>query len=294
MPLKLITKVFDYSLWQEPGWKLGLFRSMFCIFCILQLDDYVDVASKLYYPLPLIDLFGIPPLNTNELSLVRTALVASLLSAALGLFTRASLSLSTILFFVYQGVLLSYSRSPHSTYVSHATNIHFFTLFVLSVAPGVENFSLRDRFSFSNQAPRWPRDLIIATLGLVYFGSAYCKWVESGYQWMNGYNLQAILLKKYLLNDFERTLFLANQFSLVWALNIFTLIFETLFIFGVFVPRWRWLFIVGGLSFHLGAFLFLQIYYLSTFCIVYLVFLPDLLPTFHRMTSPLEEPVKKA
>src|SRR5690606_23259153 len=131
-------------------------------------------------------------------------LVLGLGLAAIGVCTRFALLTATISFFIYAGTYYGTIRTPLSTYVWHTENIIFFVLLLLSITPDIHKLSLpRIRQWRSDMAAtyrKWPEYLIIITLGVVYFGSAYCKLQDGGMLWMDGHTLRAYVFQKYLIN----------------------------------------------------------------------------------------------
>ena len=133
--------------------------------------------------------------------------------------------------------------------------------------------------------PVYPRLLVILTIGITLFGSFWCKFDTSGFQWINGHTLQAYLLEA----SFERPLsygsWLAGQnFHLIWFLNAGVWVFQSTAPGGLLFPKTRLFFGVMGFLFHIGVLLFLGVKF-NPFHYYYVVFIPEIYLFFRKMRA---------
>ena len=121
---------------------LSLFRFLYCATLVWKITGGLasyekQFAKGMYNPIPLFELFGFnEPMSFEVFPFVHYALLLSLVVAGIGLFTRTALTASWVLFFIYFGTVLGFSKSAHTNYVYHSKNIVVFVLLILSLAPG--------------------------------------------------------------------------------------------------------------------------------------------------------------
>ena len=192
------------------------------------------------------------------------------------------------------GTHLGFGKSPHTNYVIHSHNIVVFVLFILAIAPHAGEYGwdgLRRRgwrwWPSGGQpalATAWPRQLIILTLALAYFGAGYCK-IASHLLWADGYNLQAYLMGKHLLLDCPVGAWIADSYWLCLLLSIATLALELTFFLILFFPRLTWLYVLSAISFHAAVYLTMRINFFPYYGFTLLVFIDW--PLVQRATAPL-------
>ncbi len=238
------------------------------------------LAARIYNPIPLFEVLHIPQAGLEVFQGLRLALVAGLALGAIGLLTRPALVASTLLYFLYFGTQLGFSKASGTNYVYHSENMVFFVLLVLGMSPhvglwGVDGMRRRGwRWSpdpGETQGSPWALPLLATLLGLVYFGSAWCKLTASPL-WADGETLQAYLYVKYLLADTELGYRIAQSWWLCLFLGIATIVLEAGFWTVCLFPRRAWLYALSGLAFHVGIYLAMNINFLLYHCYTYLLF----------------------
>jgi len=280
-----MNKFFDRYFYQPVAPHcLNLFRFLFCFFLACQFFSFgFQRPQGIFYPIFLFELFHVDLMSKVSFAVSAFVLIAALLFSAIGLFTRVSLILASIFFLYHMGTIQGFSNFQFSSYVSHSTNIIFFILIILSVSPGVSVWGLdglrrrKGQRLPSNQndmaIPNWPVQLIKLTLTLAYFGAGYCKLLEGGIYWADGYTFQAYLLKYAMFYEIDITYWLAQQYEVCVLLSIFILVFEITFPIIIFIPRLTWIYVIGGLMFHGMSLWTMRINYFPYFGYVYFIFI---------------------
>jgi len=300
MLVKFLSSFDRFFFAPADGRNLVLFRLLYCgiLACVHlhelgRIGDLYGSPLSVYFPTPLFEWLGLGRLPLPLVQLCGVILLASLLCAAVGLFTRLALTLSWMAFFFFYGTVLGFEKQePNSVsfYTYHYNSIVIFVLLILSLAPGisqwgVDAFRKRGRAKkllFWSQAapptiPAWPLLLIKLTLALAYFGAGYTKLITGGVLWADGYTLQAYFLMKHLQEGAPLGYWLAQHYWACIAASVGTLILELSFIIVPFLrPRsfLLRLYIVAGLGFHLMIAVTMHIlHFLPFMCLTYLIFL---------------------
>ena len=284
---RIWNRISRFLLSTEPDWYWGLFGVLFSLITMRYVynKNTSIVYSHIYYALPLFEFFRIPDPQTAKnmieqylsvtfslkdfFNFLRVTVIISLLFSALGLFfQRFFMILSLISFFLFQGYLYCFIRTADDPYVYHSANIVVFILLIWFLAPTnsrwtsyfwIKRFFQKGKKQFQSSFvyPQWPRFLIILTMGISYFGSFYCKFVTSGFQWINGHTLQHYLLVQSQTNPLSHGYWLATQsFFIIWFLNVGVWIFQSTAPIGFFMKKTRLLYGVMGVLFHSGVFIF--------------------------------------
>ncbi|MCC6739483.1 MAG: hypothetical protein IT452_10595 [Planctomycetia bacterium] len=292
---------------QGDARRLNGFRIAFCTLLAAALlwkapgSDRLFV-SPIYSPIPLFEQLGIPLVSLHVFRVLRALLVSSLVLAAAGILARPALAASVVLYFLYLGTYLGLTKQPGTNYVNHSDNMAFFVLLVLAAAPkvgllGFEGWWRRGRrWAATDEeaaCSEWALPLIATALGVVYFGSAWCKLVSSPL-WADGTTLQAYLGMKHLTVDAEWGFRLAQHWWLCLLGGIATIVFELLFCTVVFFPRFSRIYALAGLCFHGSILVTMKINFFATHGFTYLVFLfwpsPALLKPHATGTEPPPPP----
>lgn len=264
---------------------IALFRFLYC----LAMAVTVALAAPwyaythehfLYTPTPLFSPFGNDPLPLPVFNGLAVALVASLVCASLGCGTRVALGCAAVLYFVYFGTQLGFTKPLTRPYVFHIKNLGCFVLLILAFAPGVTRFSLDSWFRHGRRWPEasgsarfasaWPKNLILVGVGAAYFGSGYCKMVKNPL-WVDGHTAAANVLRGHLYEDTGLALFLGQFHIGSIVASVLIIILELTFIVGIFLPRIRWFYAAGGLALHLAIYLTMRINFFPYFAFSYLV-----------------------
>lgn len=284
---RIWNRISRFLLSPEPDWYWGLFGVLFSLITMRYVynKDISRIYSQIYYALPLFEFFHIPDpwiakdmieqylsitfSLTDFFNLLRVVVIGSLFFSALGLFfQRFFIALSLISFFLFQGYLYGFVRTEDDPYVYHSANIVVFILLIWFLSPTNPRwkscFWIKRHWQKGEKQvrdcsvyPQWPRLLIILTMGISYFGSFYCKFVTSGFQWINGHTLQHYLLLQSQTNPLSHGYWLATQsFFIIRFLNIGIWVFQSTAPIGFFMKKTRLLYGVMGALFHSGVFIF--------------------------------------
>jgi hypothetical protein len=195
------------------------------------------------------------------LELVYRVTIASGVAALAGLFTRASI----FVFALGNWILIAHRFSYAD--IHHPSALFGIFLMLLVFAPCGRHFSIDalirgrretgvDRSDGTVDTAVWPIRLIHVLLAITYFTTGLVKIVYGGLQWMNGYTLQYIMLADGLRRDLPLGIWLSQQYTLCLLLSIYTVFFELFFFVSVIAPRTASYFLVGGIFFHIGLYVF--------------------------------------
>jgi hypothetical protein len=263
--------VFDISRPRIHVLDLQLFRIFYCLLLlhilIQRQQDYLENMSNSlnFNPIPLFEMMGIGRFDLLTFEWLYIALIWSLTLALIGLATRPNLLVSAVLFFLVRGQLLSLTKSPDSNYVYHSHNLVVFVLIILAMDSNMGKRSL---------ITRWPRllgqmktpsisshslNLVIISMGMVYFGASYVRLVTSGLGWMDGYTLKSFLMMSYFSDGSLLAYKLAQHHYVCIALSILLMAFELGFIFAFFFWRPYVALFVGSCLLHYSILLVMNI-----------------------------------
>jgi len=295
---------------EEPDWYWGLSRTSFFVIIIhyVSYKNFFIAHFHPYYPLPLFKYLRIPdpafvqnwveqflprdmPLSFLFLFL-KTVVVISLFFCIMGLFQKFFTVLALISFFLFHGWFYGYIRTADDPYVYHSASIVCFILLVCLFSPfnrwtvlfwikrilkksGFGKTTVKEVGS-SKYYPACPRLLIILTIAITFFSSFYCKFNTSGFQWINGYTLQAILLKRSVVHLLPNGYWLAQQnFYLLCFLIIGLYVFQSLALVWFLLRKTLLLYAIIGSIFHIFLLLFMGIWFVP-FQYFYVVFIPEI------------------
>lgn len=105
-----------------------------------------------------------------------------------------------------------------------------------------------------------PLKLVVFLIGIIYFFPGFHKIWTSGLSWAFSDNLRNQMYYKWIELDGWKPALRIDYYPWLYEIAaLFTLIFETAFIFWVFDKRGRWLAIAAGLIFHVLTYLTLNI-----------------------------------
>lgn len=217
-------------------------------------------------PVPLVEMLGLGQPTGPELRAIGVATRLALYAGALGLATNVALLTAFVLQLVQEAWLNCFGKVTHSTIpLLHA--MLFFALApcgrVLSLdallrawrtrrTPGAAATAAAPRRS---RFARWPFELLLVELAFYYFDAGLSKLSASGLAWADGWTLQYFLLQ----HGTPLGLAIAPYRWLCAALSAAALAFELGFPLAVVFRRLRPWFLLGGVCFHVGNDLLLDL-----------------------------------
>jgi hypothetical protein len=235
-----------------------IFFSYFFYFSYEIIDELIakQSLSLFYKPVYLLSLFHIP--FPSYYALLVVGVIWYFLNLLLVLNVRVIFCsvLSLIIFLLVQCWSFSFEKVDHG----YATITYVFLLIPFLFDEERKNVPL-----FNS----WSLQLIRISIALVYFMSGLEKIIVSQFSWV-----KADSLKFYL--SFHETklssLIIQNNF-LCTVLSSGALMFQLSFILILFFPRWKWVWIIGGVLFHTSTLILMNIGILfNPWILVYIFF----------------------
>ncbi len=193
-----------------PASRLGVVRMIVACAAILyvsmeSLESFAEVSTVWFTPRGFLKLIPRELMESllssaSNLAGLKILLTVSLLFSLLGFLTRPALMVSTVLFFLYQGVLYSYG-----TYAFHGM-ILLYLLFFLAYVPSGAGFSVDERLKQKgkrvpadtrpDEVMGWSVFLMRAVIAFSYFLSGWVKLTALGLMWLKPWSL-----KKFMIQD---------------------------------------------------------------------------------------------
>lgn len=229
-----------------------------------QLRYFKTLPTKIYgQPQLLFSKFKIPKPNEFQFIMLGILFALCLILAALNFYPRFFLLVSFLCYFPYFNSIQSLA------FIQRKTNLIPIILFILLFAPSINA-------PLETAVPLFPIVLIKIAISQIYFSAGLQKLINSGLSWCDGKSLQAYLLEHYLWGDKKSALILAQHQSLCMVSSVLILLFELTFWVIIFLPQLTYIYAIGGLLFHFGTLITMQINYLKYLSPVYMVFATDL------------------
>lgn len=204
-------------------------------------------------------------LTSSGMTILKVAMVLSLLLSTAGLFTVISTKASFLLVLFYQGLLRSFGHFNHDEMLG------IYCLAVLAFTPCGDEFSLdrwwrktkvvvRPAFTYA-----YPILLMQLLMAWVYFTSCLIKLRAGGLRYMSADNLPSLAIYHSLdnLHDtaFRLAFWLPQYTAYLPVLMALVLLWEFFFPLAVFFPRLRWPILGGGVVFHLSTLFIMNIFF---------------------------------
>jgi hypothetical protein len=203
-------------------------------------------------------------LTPTGMSLLKAAMVLSLLLSTAGFLTTITTKTSMLLVVFYQGLLRSFGHFNHDEMLA------VYYLVVLAFTPCGEAFSLdswvgksrRNRPAFAYSYPILLMQLLMAW---AYFSSALIKLRVAGLKYLSPDNLPSLAIFHSLDNlhdtHFRWAFWLPQVRSYLPLAVALVLLWELLFPLAVFSRRLRWWILGAGILFHLATLFFMNIFF---------------------------------
>lgn len=190
------------------------------------------------------------------------ALIISSIFGFIGFFSRTASFVAFITGLYVYGIPQLFGK------INHETHHLFLFLLLLACSPCGDALSADAHFKRTGNPPhdvRYGIPLHSAWLliGVAYFFSGLWKLRSAGWNWTSAENIQNILNMKWAqLGPEYAPLLRVDQYeSFLHYAAIGVLLFELTFMIGIFIPRWRYLWIIGGIIFHSSTALLMSIEY---------------------------------
>lgn len=203
-------------------------------------------------------------LTPTGMTVLKFAMVLSLIASTAGWFTSISTKTSFLLVLFYQGLLRSFGHFNHDEMLG------VYCLTVLAFTPCGDSFSLDHWLRRTGkERPLWayayPILLMQLLMAWVYFSSALIKLRVAGMKYLSVDNLPALAIFHSLDNLHDTHFKLAFWLPqireyLPYAVG-FVLIWELLFPVAVFWRRARWWILGIGVVFHLSTLFVMNIFF---------------------------------
>lgn len=238
----------------RPTWIMKAYRTFYPLMIIVSLwFERGPIFSRA-------DSVLCHPLAAHNPEYAFYLLIGALLCLSAGFFQRASATASTLLFLWVIGSTISCASGPNPDYVPWHHAIVPFNLIVLAVAP------------LGSSQPNWPIFLLKFNLVYAYFAGGIAK-VKFGFDWMNGYSLQAHLIYSHLHAGAPAVLPLIGQHGLLVAISITVVLAELASPLALISRRFAIFFICGSLIFQLIFYWLIDLRWMNYFGWSYLIYL---------------------
>jgi hypothetical protein len=197
------------------------------------------------------------------MSVLKWAMVGSLLLSTFGFLTPVSTKMSALLVIFYQGLLRSFGHFNHDEMVA------IFFLVVLAFTPCGDAFSIDNRLQNTKAKSGfrygYPIFLMMLLLAWVYFSSALIKFRVAGFNYLSADNLPALAIYHSLDNlhdtNFKFAFLLPQVRQYLPAVVGFGLAWELFFPLAIFWKRARWWILGIGVGFHALTLFFMNIFF---------------------------------
>jgi len=232
-------------------------------------------------------------LTPAGMTILKTAMLLSLIMSTAGLFTSISTKTSFLLVLFYQGLVRSFGHFNHDEMLA------VYCLAVLAFTPCGDDFSFDHWLRRTGkQLPLWayayPILLLQLLMAWVYFSSALIKLRIAGLKYLSVDNLPALAIFHSLDNlhdtHFKLAFWLPQVRSYLPFVVGLVLVWELLFPLAVFWRRVRWWILGAGIVFHLSTMFVMNIFFPHQLAL-YLLFVDwDSVaswPTVRSRTEPL-------
>jgi len=195
-----------------------------------------------YKPIIWLKVIGIPFPNRNFVYLIGTLWLVSIIAVIVNYRAVLCSFISIILFVLVQSWIYSFEKFDHG-YVT--------LTFVLMLMPFLLEESNKKKVIFSS----WSLVLIQICIAMPYTLSGLEKLFISGMSWLNPGNIITYLK----FHETSISKIIIQYPVLCMLISLFTLLLQLSFILILFFPRYKWVWLIGGVLFHTGTLLVMEI-----------------------------------
>ncbi|HEY8401799.1 MAG TPA: hypothetical protein VIK89_11075 [Cytophagaceae bacterium] len=220
------------------------------------------IAIKAFYnPIPLYKILHIPFPSYTGIIIIYSVLMLSAVCLLLNYFPVATSSIAALLFILVQGYYFSFEKVDHG----YSTFMYAAMVFPFLLAEYNKAKTMGDAHQKG-----WPLQLILVLISLVYFLSGMEKLTISGLNWIDAVTFKTFLL----LHEAPVGMAVAKIDWLCILLPACALLFQLSFFLNLVLTKYRWLFLLIGISFHWGTVLLFGISsYINPWILVYAMFI---------------------
>ncbi len=202
-------------------------------------------------------------LTADGMSMLKWAIVISLVCSTIGYLTKWTTKASALLVLFYEGLVRSFGHFNHDEMLG------VYCLIVLAFSPCGDGFAVDSlpgkRTSRGTLAYGYPILLMQMLLAWTYFSSALIKLRVAGLRYFSKDNLPTLAIIHSLDNLHDTEFRLAFSLPAIWdylpIVVILVFFWELLFPLAVFWKRSRWWFLSAGVVFHLATMLVMNVFF---------------------------------
>jgi hypothetical protein len=203
---------------------------------------FMQPLKPFYKPILWLEIFNIPFPGYYAILAIGALWYTFTFLIILKIRTVLCSAISLFLFLLVQCWVFSFEKMDHS----YATLTYSFILLPFLFDEQKKNDSI-----FNS----WALQLIRISIAMVYFLSSLEKIFISGLSW-----LKPATLKTYMgFHETKLSKFIVQYDSLCTFISAATILFQLSFILIIFLPRFKWFWIIGGILFHTGTLLVMKI-----------------------------------
>jgi hypothetical protein len=232
---------------------LAVFRIVLCTALIVFypptfLDMSALPASLRIAPVGLEGILPFIPINETVARAMLTVFLVACTAGVIGFRSRTACAVAFLTGLYVYGVPQLFGK------INHYHHLIWF-IGILAVSRCGDALSVDCLLSRKKYAPSLlysvPLRFIWALIGVIYFFPGYWKLMSAGWEWALSDNVRNMMYGKWFELGGFTPLFRIDQYPLLYhAAGVATILFELTFIIGIFIPRLRWIWIIGGLAFH--------------------------------------------
>jgi hypothetical protein len=249
--------------------RIIFFTYFLYLLAVLSQELFLLQSAKAFYkPILLLRIFSIPyPSTIGIISLTAGMYLLTLLTL-FNIRPVLCTLLNLLLFVLVQSWIFSFEKVDHG----FATYTYVFMLL-----PFLWNEQQNNAPVFAS----WSLQRIRIVIAAVYLLSSLEKLLISAFSWMNAENMKGYLF----LHETTLSKIIVQSDVLCIAIGLFTLVLQLSFVLIVFLPQYKWWWIGGGILFHTGTLLVMEIGHpLNPWLLVY-VFYFDWTPVYNYFVS---------
>ncbi len=256
-----------------PSGPQNLAIARLLLFGYVAYDHYSFAAwykfgKHFWAPVSFFSALHVPLLPEPTVSVMVPLLRGAAVCAALGVAYRWTAWLTAILFWYLVGMQQNFGK------VDHSDGALALGLLILSLSRAADVWSIaqlvRRKQRTASQVPpqvsaeyRWPLQLILLVVAMMYFAAGWNKHARSGWDWAFSDNL----MRQMLAHEFSRSpptnlgVFLSGYPWLCKATGVWALLLELVAPIGLFHRRLGYLVVLNLMALQLGIYLTMGVYF---------------------------------